>query len=596
MRLWQNKNWRQSFDQFLETQQVRMSSSLDALPILSLLGLLCGLLAGGIIILFRLILENISGIILPDGSSEGFESLSAGARLLLCVGGGLLVGLLFQSLKDKSRKVGVTHVLERLEYHQGRLPLKNAVLQFIAAIICLCSGQSLGREGPNIHIGAASGSILGRILRVPNNSLRILIACGTAAGISAAFNTPLAGVIFAMEVIILEYSVVGFAPVIIAAVSATTLTRMVFGDELGLSLSNIEINILKELPLMLVLGVIVGTISALFIKLTLLVNKHSRQQAIWVRTTLAGLITGLIALVFPQIMGTGYDTIDQLLIVQFGFTITLLLILAKTVATASSVGLDMPAGLIGPTLFIGATTGSLVGIISSIVFTDIDNNSLYVVLGMAAMMAATLEAPLAALIYLTELTANHAIVLPGMAAVIIASLITKVVFKQSSIYRHLMIAKGLDYRNSDLSKSLRKIGVASVMDRNITQHSKFASTSQIETLLELKPRWILLRDQDQQPIEGLLPSADLALYLKQLDPNNSESSEQAEPINLLSIPAKREPTAAISIVSTLQEAYTIMQSRECSVLYVTGAHGATKNRVYGFITSEHVDSSYKNIG
>lgn len=576
MRLWSNQNWRQSFDQFLETQQVRMSSSLDALPILSLLGLLCGLFAGGIIILFRLMFEGISGNLLPNGDAEGFESLSASARLLLCVVGGLSVGLLFQKLKAKSRTVGVTHVLERLEYHQGHLPFKNAVLQFFAAIICLCSGQSLGREGPNIHLGAASGSILGRVLRVPNNSVRILIACGTAAGISAAFNTPLAGVIFAMEVIILEYSVVGFAPVIIAAVSATTLTRMVFGDELGLSLSGLEINVLKELPLVVVLGVIVGMVSAFFIKLTLFVNKHSRSQQIWVRTTLAGLITGLIALVFPQVMGTGYDTIDQLLVVQFGFTITLLLILAKTVATASSVGLDMPAGLIGPTLFIGATTGSLVGIISSAIFTDMDNSNLYVVLGMAAMMAATLEAPLAALIYLTELTANHAIVLPGMAVVIIASLITKVLFKQSSIYRHLMVAKGLDYRNTDLSKSLRKIGVASVMDRNITQHSKLASIAEIEALLEAKPRWILLRDQDQTPIEGLLTTADLALFYNQLQEQAEEQenvSNNNEAVNLVTIPAKREPTAAVSIVSTLQEAYTVMQSRECNVLYVTGAHG-----------------------
>ena len=168
------------------------------------------------------------------------------------------MGLILHLLKPKDRSVGVVHVIERLDYHQGFLPLKNAAVQFVTAAISLLSGHSVGREGPSIHLGAAAGSSLGRSLRVPNNSVRILVGCGVAAAIAAAFNTPLAGVIFAMEVVIMDYTVIGFTPVIIAAVSATTLTRITFGDDTAFTLPDLDINSVQELPIVAFMGVSVS--------------------------------------------------------------------------------------------------------------------------------------------------------------------------------------------------------------------------------------------------------------------------------------------------------------------------------------------------
>lgn len=569
-----------------------MSNNFEGLPLLAALGLVCGVVSGGLIILFRLVMEGAAYQWLPNGDIESFESLSGIERLLLCVTGGLAVGLILHLLKPKNRGVGIVHVIERLDYHQGNLPFKNAVVQFVTGAISLLSGHSVGREGPSVHLGAAAGSALGRSLHVPNNSVRILVGCGVAAAIAAAFNTPLAGVVFAMEVVIMEYTVIGFTPVIIAAVSATTLTRITFGDDTAFTVPDFDINSVQELPIVAFMGAMIGCLAAAFIQLTLLTSSVFAKQAIWARTALAGLITGTIALILPQVMGTGYDTVDGILLMQVSAGTLLLLTFAKTITTAMAVGLGIPAGLIGPSLFIGAAAGGAIASAIGIFHPEIGSVAFYSTLGMAAMMAAVLQAPLAALIYLLELTADHAIILPGMTAVITASLMTRVVFGKSSIYQHLMLARGLDYRNSPLSKALRRVGVASVMERNIIQQPSVISRSEAEDILRQEPRWILLiHDQDQRKT-CLLPATDLARHLNELD-EQDQQPDQDQRLDLLRIPAKRLDTAPTTIVATLQEAHERMHSEGCSALFIRGAHGESKERIYGVITREHIESSYQ---
>jgi len=569
-----------------------MSNNFEGLPLLAALGLVCGLMSGGLIVLFRLVMEGAAQQWLPNGDIESFEALSGLDRFALCVAGGVIVGVILHLLKPKNRGVGVVHVLERLDYHQGYLPIKNAIVQFITGAISLLSGHSVGREGPSIHLGAAAGSALGRSLHVPNNSVRILVGCGVAAAIAAAFNTPLAGVIFAMEVVIMDYTVIGFTPVIIAAVSATTLTRITFGDDTSFTVPSLDINSVQELPIVAFMGALIGCLAAGFIQLTLLTSSLFTKQAIWVRTTLAGIITGAIAFALPEVMGTGYDTVDGLLLMQISVGTVILLTFAKTITTAIAVGLGIPAGLIGPTLFIGAAAGGAIGAAIGLVYPGIASMAFYSTLGMAAMMAAALQAPLAALIYLLELTADHAIILPGMAAVITASLVTRVIFGKSSIYQHLMLAKGLDYRNSPLSKALRRIGVASVMERNIIQQPQIISISDAQDILSQEPRWILLTHGEDQRKTCLLPATDLARHLNELD-QRPELAEQNQNVNLMRIPAKRLDAAPTTIVATLQEAHERMQTEQCNVLFIRGAHGESKQRIYGVITREHIESSYR---
>jgi CIC family chloride channel protein len=573
-----------------------MSSNFEGLALLALLGLICGLLTAGVIALFRFAMDFGASQLLPFGDIEGFEGMSRASRFWLCVGGGLLVGILLNFLKATNRSVGVVHVIERLEYHQGHLPLKNAMVQFVAGGISLLSGHSVGREGPSVHLGAAASGGLGRMLRIPNNSVRVLIGCGVAAAIAAAFNTPLAGVIFAMEVVIMEYSVIGFTPIIVAAVSATTLTRLTFGDDTAFTIPAFEFNAIQEIPIIVIMGALIGCISALFIQTTIYATTILSNRAIWIRTLAAGVFTGTIALLIPQIMGTGYDTVDHILLAQIGLGGVILLTLAKMLTTAAAIGLGIPAGLIGPSLFIGAAAGAAIGLISATFFPGVASPGFYAMLGMAAMMAATLQAPLAALIYLLEISTSQQIILPGMAAVVSASLVTRIVFKKSSIYQHLMSARGLDYLNNPMSIALRKIGVAGVMDRDFHQSSGKLSQQDAKALLKQAPRWIILNDHENRRPHCVLPLSDLARHINEVELNENDTEDstanETNEIDLFSIPAKRLDACPIEIVASLQEAHEKLQSSQSEVLFITGAHGATKERVYGVVSRDHIESAY----
>ena len=205
---------------------LRALAGARARALLALLGLLSGILVGGIVILFRLIIESVQAGILPGADPENYEALDAIHRFLFSLTGGVILGIVYLLAVRTPLRVGVVHVMERLAYHEGYLPVKNALLQFFAGSISIISGHSVGREGPSIHLGAAGASLMGQWLRLPNNSIRTLVACGVAAAIAASFNTPLAGVIFAMEVVLMEYTISGFAPIILAAVSATAMNRI----------------------------------------------------------------------------------------------------------------------------------------------------------------------------------------------------------------------------------------------------------------------------------------------------------------------------------------------------------------------------------
>ncbi|MBV1915878.1 MAG: chloride channel protein, partial [Pseudomonadales bacterium] len=154
---------------------------IDALPQLVILGLLSGLVTGGVIELFRFVLDTPATLWMPDGIVENFEGLDRSTRILFILVGALLIGLLFTYFRDDKRKAGVAYVVERLHNHQGYLPLQNGILQFVGAVVAIISGQSVGREGPAVHLGATGSSLIGQWLKLPNNSLRTLVGCGTAA-------------------------------------------------------------------------------------------------------------------------------------------------------------------------------------------------------------------------------------------------------------------------------------------------------------------------------------------------------------------------------------------------------------------------------
>ena len=571
------------WNQWLDNFGLRVSG-LDALPQLSMLAIPVGLLSGAVIIAFRLLVESWQGLLLPGGDIENYEGLAVALRLLFPLLGGLIIGLIWQFLQPSCRETGVVHVMERLAYHQGKLPWRNAVAQFFGAALSIISGHSVGREGPSVHLGATSGSQLGQWLRLPNNSLRTLAACGIAAAISASFNTPLAGVIFSMEVVMMEYSVISFAPVILSAVTATTLTQLVYGSERMFSIPGMQLESLLELPYVIIMGITLGCIAALFIHLLQRSTSVSKDWPIWIRCTLGGGIVGLIGMAVPEVMGIGYDTVNQALLGQLALSALLIITLAKIVASAAGLGLGLPGGLIGPTIVIGALAGGATGIIADTWLPgDIASPAFYALIGMCTMMGATLQAPLAALTALLELTANPHIILPGMLALIAGVLVSREVFGKESVYQVLMKARGLDYRDTPITQALRRVGVASVMERRYESLAETVDHQQAMDALAREPRWILITCENQP--QAIMPAADLARELQE--------HPQQPAYALTEIPAERRETNAVDFQATLQEALEIMNANDAGALYVTRCTVPGISRIYGILTREDIDRSYR---
>ncbi|WP_290703209.1 chloride channel protein [Amphritea sp.] len=557
----------------------------EALPQLVLLGIISGLATGLVILAFRLMIELPLETWLPDNNSENFEGLPLWLRFALPVAGSIVIFLLLWKLLPSTRKVGVVHVLERLSYHQGNLPAKNMLVQFFGAVIAIISGQSVGREGPAIHLGAACGSLVGQTLKLPNNSLRLLVGCGVAAAISAAFNTPLAGVIFAMEVILMEYTVIGFTPVLVASVTASLLIRVTYGDESIFTIPALQIQSLAEIPFVVLLGIICALLAAGFIRIMILTQKIT-GLSLGVKLLIAGVLTGTVALWYPQVMGLGYDTLSEVLQGNAGLTLLLGLLLTKWLLTPIVLGLGLPGGLIGPTIYIGAIAGAAFAVLVAH-FTGESNSGVgfYAMLGMGAMMGAVLNAPLAALIALLELTGNPNIIFPGMIAIVVASTTVRYFFKQPSIFLTSLKAQGLDYRQEPITQALSRLGVASVM---CSSHVRCNTTINCESaikILEQRPEWMILEDKKAVPRFILFPP-DLEFFIDRI--SERDGFNPTLEIDLAEVPAVRKDIAPLPIQATLKEALDLMNHDRLDALYIVHHN----KEIAGIITRDMVEHFY----
>ncbi|MFA5529832.1 MAG: chloride channel protein [Thiohalomonadaceae bacterium] len=564
----------------LERLRLKLARA-DALIQLSILGVLCGLLAGLVIIVFRFSLEQVQAWLLTS-HPEDYERLGLKERFLIPAIGGVLLGALFQWLRGLP--VGVVHVMERLDYHQAVLPWRNAAAQFAGALLSIAAGHSVGREGPAIHLGAWGGSLLGRWLTLPGNSLRTLAGCGVAAAIGASFNTPLAGVVFAMEVVLMEYTITGFAPVILASVSGTALTRIVYGPMPAFVVPPLELGSVAELPYVLVIGVLVGGLAAAFVRTVTLVSTYTRTWPVSTRLSLAGVLTGAIAALVPEIMGIGYDSVSAALLGQLGLFAMLGIVVAKLVATTVGIGLGLPGGLIGPTLVIGAAAGGAMGLIANALFPGVvSSHGFYAVVGMVAMMGATLQAPLAALMAMLELTANPHILLPGMLAVIAAGLTSSEGFRQGPLFVSLLRVRGLDTRDDPVHQRLRRRGVEAVVEHRWVRSPARLSRPAAEALLAAGPRWLVV--QDATP-PFVLATADLARALTEAPAD--------EDLDLGAIPAAdRLAAVAVPRTASLLDALEAMNAAGADAAYLVRSDRQGKQRVSGVVPRQAIEAEYR---
>lgn len=577
---------RARWSEHLDESRIRLARP-DALLQLALLGLLTGVLAGGVIVLFRMLVEGSQEALLPGDGPENYESLPLWARLLLPLLGALALAALFRWLSGGLYVLGVARVMERMAYHQGRMTARGFMLQFVGAVLAIVSGHSVGREGPHIFLGAAAGSLLGQHLRLPNNALRTLVGCGTAAGIAASFNTPLAGVVFALEVVMMEYSVASFIPIILAAVSATTLSNAVLGDHPAFAMPALQIGALSELMLVAILGVLAGVASAAFIHAVQRIAERAKPIPIAWRMLLAGLGVGLFGMALPQVMGIGYDTVAAALAGELGPAMLLGLLVAKLLVSALCIGLGVPGGMIGPVVFIGAMLGGLLANLVVLLPFHLDSHvGFFALLGMGAMMAGSLQAPLAALTAMLELTDNPEIILPGMLAVVLSGITASEVFRKESLFVSMLKASGLDYSANPMSQALRRVGVASVMERRFVHVDADISLALAREMLAQEPVYILI-DRENRPAL-LMPAVELAKYLESRDPNST-----VDRVDLYAIPAARLQVEPVDLQANLHEAWSQLELAGVEALYVERTTASGGVRIFGVLTVDMIDKAYR---
>jgi len=594
-----NSKLQNKWNDLLEALRFRLARP-DALLLLAVLGLFTGFLAGGVIVLFRFLVEGSQDAFLPGNGSENYEGLGTTIRFLLPAISGILLALLFYKSAKGIRVLGIARVMERMAYHQGYMTVRGFFMQFFGAAIAIIGGHSVGREGPHVYLGASSGSLFGQYFKLPNNSIRTLVASGAAAGIAASFNTPLAGVIFALEVIMMEYTLGSFIPVMLAAVAATGLSNAVLGSEPAFIIPDFEFTSFAELPLLLLLGVVVGAGAALFNHLLGLISRKTQGIEIWWRVMAAGLIVAVIGLFYPEVLGIGYDSVNKTLLGGFSVTVLLALTLAKLLATSVSIGLGIPGGMIGPAFFIGAALGGSIGYLASYFFGfDVSHIGFYALLGMGAMMGASLQAPLAALTAIMELTYNPGIIMPGMLTIVVAQLTASEVFGKQSLFIGMLRSNGLDYDINPVMQVLRGIGVASILDNNTARFTQSISHEKAESLIEKynKTDWLLLNNKDEELVM-LMPISELAKYLQVSSAENDDAQKEEEVednrIDLLEIPAKRLQLSPISLQANLQQAHEkFEQGAEALYVVFNEEHSDKNPRVYGIITEEMVERAYK---
>jgi H+/Cl- antiporter ClcA len=580
--------WRRRYFEWLDDSRIRLARP-DALLPLAVLGLLTGLIAGAVIVVFRLFVEGLQDAGLPGEGPENYEALPLWARFLLPVVAAVLLVAMFRWFGRGIRVLGVARVMERMTNHQGRCTPRAFLLQFFGAAIAIVGGHSVGREGPHIFLGASSGSLLGQAMSLPNNVIRTLVGCGTAAGIAASFNTPLAGVVFALEVVMMEYSVASFIPVILAAVSATTLANLVFGDRPAFVVPEMVSATLPELLLVVVIGVAAGAASAAFIQSVQSIGSWAREIAFGRRLMMAGLFMGMAAVLLPQVMGIGYDTVSSALHAELGIALLAALLVGKIAATSACIGLGVPGGMIGPALFIGAMLGALVAELADPWVADLSNPvGFFALVGMGAMMSGSLQAPLAALTAMLELTDQPEIIMPGMLAVVVAGITAREVFGKDSLFLTMLRANGLDYRVTPVHQALRRIGVASAMNRSFVRLGPKLARASVDAILARNPTYLVI---DADGGQVLMPTAQLVRFLESETP--TDEAPEAAQIDLMAIPAERLQVESLPLHANLEEAWQMFEQTAAEALLVKRRGRRNADRVYGLVTPDIVERSYR---
>ena len=482
--------------------------------VLAVFAIIVGLCSGLGVWLFKAIIELSRSFFFEDVGGM-LKSYGNWTIILIPAMGGIIVGLLMHYFVGEEKYHGVTGIIESVALGGGRLRYWRTPIKAISSALSIGSGASVGPEDPSVQIGANLGSMFGQVMRMSEERVRTLVSAGAAAGIAAAFNAPIAGVFFTIEIIRGEIAATALGVVVLSSVTSAVITQVLSGPQPAFIIPAYSFNSPWELGLYFVLGLFAGPISALYIRSVYLAQDifHSWRVPLPIRTASAGLIVGAVGLFLPQIFGVGYETIGKVLqSAPFPLLMLIILLTAKMIMTSASIGGEFPGGVFAPSLFIGAMLGGAVGLVGDILLPGLHIvPAAFAMVGMAAVLAGTVRAPLTAILLLFEMTHDYRIILPLMFSVIVSLLISNRLHRDS-IYTLGLARKGLRIESGRDVEVLEGITVGEVMDRNFTLLREDETLQQAaEKMLKLRSHGLMVCDQNGN-LCGILSLQDIQKF------------------------------------------------------------------------------------
>ncbi|MBT4375180.1 MAG: chloride channel protein [Nitrospina sp.] len=438
-----------------------------------ILAALLGFLAGFASTFFRWMIEFFESIFSIEGFSlAGIPPQTYPFLLpLMPMVGGFFIGLICKYFPNAVKENGVHKVMYAVALNDGKVRKRTIASCAVTSSITIGSGGSAGREGPTVQIGAAVGSTIGQLLHLSTDRMRVLVGCGAAAGIAASFNAPLAGVLFSLEIILGDFAIHTFSPIIIASVIGTVTGRALEGNEVTFNVPVHELVHPAEIIFYLILGILCGIVARLFTFIYFYVQQIFEEKITipgLYKPAIGGLIVGMISIFMPQILGNGYDVMEQALTGQMFWGLAFLLVFMKIMCTSITLGSGGMGGIFAPSLFIGAMLGTAFGSSIHFIFPTLSASAgTYSVVGMGAVAGAVMQAPLTNILMLFELTNDYTLILPIMATCIAASY-TYQRFTKQSIYVQYLLNKGINIRHGREASIMNSIKVQDVMSTDIT--------------------------------------------------------------------------------------------------------------------------------
>jgi CIC family chloride channel protein len=456
--------------------------SLQGEGVLLALALLVGLGAGAGAVVFRWLIDLVRSI-----SFEWLPSVTAGwgpAYVVIApMVGGALVGPLIYFFAREAKGHGVPEVMEAVALRGGRIRPVVALIKSLASSLSIGTGGSVGREGPIVQIGSTIGSTVGQALKMSDDRVRNLVACGAAGGVAATFNAPIAGVFFALEVILGNFGVRSFGTVVIASVTASVVGRAAFGDVPAFGVPEHTLNSLWEFPLYLVLGIVAALVGVLYTRM--LYRSEDLFDAWktvpeWSKPAFGGLVLGCMALAYgaipglgfgrvPQVYGVGYETIESGLLGSEVMWVMFALVGLKILATSITIGSGGSGGVFAPSLFIGSMLGGGMGLLFAQLIPGVPGPpGAYALVGMGAVFAGSTQASMTAVLIIFEMTGDYKIILPLMLAVVTASLLSSVLLNRETIYTMKLSRRGVRLARGRALDVLEGVRADEVMSQTVT--------------------------------------------------------------------------------------------------------------------------------